>query len=70
MKPSVSRNHATVSATFGVLSTPCPMRLMGAGDLGSRKTRPARRRGSLPVFIASRGTEISGTAAMPCTTSI
>ena len=33
MKPSVSRNQRTVSANFGVISTPWPMRLTCAGPL-------------------------------------
>ena len=51
MKPSVSRNHCTVSRTCGVPITPWPIRLIGVGDLRSRISVPARRRGSAPVFI-------------------
>ena len=51
MKPSVSRNHCTVSRTRGVPNTPWPIRLIGVGDLRSRISVPARRRGSAPVFI-------------------
>jgi hypothetical protein len=70
MKPSVSRNHCTVSTTLGVPSTPWPMRLIGAGDGPSRISDPARRSGSEPVFIGMRGTSIGGSALIPCTTSI
>ena len=69
-KPSVSRNHSTVSRTFGVPSTPCPMRLIGVGDFLRRISTPARRRGSVPVFIGCSGTGMGGSGSMPCTTSI
>src|SRR2546425_1267548 len=46
MNPSVSRNHCTVSFTFGVPSTPWPIRLIGEGDGRSRIRSPARRNGS------------------------
>ena len=69
MNPSVSLNHCTVSRTFGVPSTPCPIRLIGAGGLGSRISTPARRSGSLPVFTGSRATGIGGNVSIPCTTS-
>ena len=51
MKPSVSRNHCTVSRTRGVPKTPWPIRLIGVGDLRRRMSVPARRKGSAPVFI-------------------
>ncbi len=70
MKPRVSRNHCTVSFTFGVPSTPWPIRLMGAGALDSRISAPARRRGSEPVFIGSRTTGMGASFSIPCTTSI
>ena len=68
--PSVSRNHATVSLTLGVDSTPWPMRWIAVGDLESRITRPARRCGSLPVLSRSRSALIGATACMPAITSI
>ena len=71
MKPSVSRNQRTVSANFGVISTPWPMRLTCDGPLGSRISSPARCSGSSPVLSFWRGlTAIGATGAMPCTTSI
>ena len=70
MNPSVSRNHCTVSLTLGVPNTPCPIRLIGVGDLRRRMSSPARRSGAVPVFISCTGTGMAGGVAMPCTTSI
>ena len=70
MKPSVSRNHFTVSPQCGVISTPWPMRLTCAGPFGSRISSPARDSGASPEFIFWRLTGIGGSCAMPCTTSI
>ena len=69
-KPSVSRNHCTVSRTFGVPSTPWPIRLIGVGDFRRRISTPARRSGSVPVFIGCSGTAMGAGVSMPCTTSI
>ncbi len=68
MNPRVSRNHWTVSFTFGVPNTPWPIRLIGAGDFGSRISS-RRLSGSEPVFIGWRSTAIGGSSWMPCTTS-
>ena len=70
MKPSVSRNQATVSSNFGVISTPWPMRFTCEGPLGSRISSPARASGSSPVLSFWRLAGIGGSGAMPCTTSI
>ena len=71
MKPSVSRNQATVSPNFGVLSTPWPMRFTCDGPFGSRISSPARASGSSPELSFWRGfSGIGSSVAMPCTTSI
>ncbi len=62
---------STVSANFGVISTPWPMRLTCEGPLGSRISSPARESGLSPVLSFWRGlTLIGSTFSMPCTTSI
>src|SRR5437867_2727989 len=42
----------------------------GVGDLRSRISWPARRSGSVPVFIGCSGTGIAGSGWIPYTTSI
>ena len=51
-KPSVSRNHCTVSVILGEAITPWPMRFTRDGPLGSRYSSPARFKGSSPEFRA------------------
>src|SRR5215471_3416880 len=69
MNPSVSRNHCAVSLTFGVPSTPWPIRLIGEGEPRSRISVPARRSGSAPEFMCWLATGIAGSASMPYTTA-